>query len=125
MLPAMLPWAVLYDFSTRLSEPMGDATLSPGDPVFYLHHAWLDKLFWEWQKRDLPARYNDMGGPNRPVGGSTLGGMGPEFTNYFGDNGNVTTLNHRLYMAELSPNVTIRAVMDLNGDVICSEYINI
>ncbi|KAI1347433.1 hypothetical protein F5Y01DRAFT_295087 [Xylaria sp. FL0043] len=104
---------------------MSDATLSPGDPVFYLHHAWLDKLWWEWQKLDLPNRYTDMGGPNLPIAGSVLGGQGPEFTNYFGDNGNVTTLNHRLYMAELYPNITVGDVMDLNGDVVCSEYINV
>ncbi|KAI1360115.1 hypothetical protein F5Y08DRAFT_344034 [Xylaria arbuscula] len=104
---------------------MGDATLSPGDPVFYLHHGWLDKLWWEWQKRDLPNRYTDMGGSNLPIGGSVLGGQGPEFTDYFGDNGNITTLNHRLYMTELYPNLTIADVMDLNGDVICSEYINV
>ncbi|KAH8163497.1 hypothetical protein CIB48_g4751 [Xylaria polymorpha] len=102
---------------------MGDATLSPGDPVFYLHHAWLDKLWWQWQQRDLPKRYTDMGGPNLPIAGSVLGGQGPEFVNYFGDNGNVTTLNHRLYMTELYPNVTIADVMDLHGDVVCSEYL--
>lgn len=84
---------------------MGDATLSPGDPVFYrkcfllmlltsssrvffsyvgnvvfwpltpsivVHHGWLDKLWWEWQKRDLPNRYTDMGGPNLPIGGKKL-----------------------------------------------------
>lgn len=54
-----------------------------------------------------------------------LGGQGPEFTDYFGDNGNITTLNHNLYMTELYPNVTIADVMDLHGDVICSEYINV
>ncbi|KAI0143840.1 amino acid transporter [Xylariaceae sp. FL1272] len=104
---------------------MADATLSPGDPVFYLHHAWLDKLWWEWQKQDLSNRLTDMGGPNLPIAGSVLGGQGPEFTNYFGDNGNVTTLNHRLFMSELYPNITIRDIMDLNADVACSEYINI
>ncbi|KAI1873298.1 uncharacterized protein JN550_003551 [Neoarthrinium moseri] len=111
---------------------MSDATLSPGDPVFYLHHSWLDKLWWEWQKLDLPTRYTDMGGPNIPGGrggggfpGGPQGGTGPEFTDYFGDNGNITTLNHRLYMSEIYPNVTIGDVMDLNGDVICSEYINV
>lgn len=28
---------------------MGDPTYSPGDPGFYLHHSYLDKLWWEWQ----------------------------------------------------------------------------
>ncbi|KAJ5024613.1 hypothetical protein J3E73DRAFT_391961 [Bipolaris maydis] len=61
------------------------------------------------------------GAPQNPT--NHLGGTGPEFTNYFGDNGgNVTTLNHNIYMADILPNVTIGQLMDLNGPVICSEY---
>lgn len=128
---------------------MLDATLSPGDPLFFLHHTWLDKLWWEWQKLDLPNRLTDMGGPNLPIAGlvpggpaegangsanssppgsppnptNHLGGTGPEWTDYFGDNGgNVTTLNHNIYMANILPNVTISQLMDVRGPVICSEY---
>ncbi|KAF7536186.1 hypothetical protein G7054_g4736 [Neopestalotiopsis clavispora] len=133
--------------------PHSDAgrTLSPGDPVFYLHHSWLDLNWWKWQNLDLETRLTDMGGPNLPnVGGGrpggpggssnstavaatpgvpsnpsgVVGGTGPEFTDYFGDGGNTTTLNHRIYMAEIYPNVTIADLMDLNGEVICSEYID-
>jgi tyrosinase len=129
---------------------MSDGTLSPGDPVFYLHHSWLDKLWWDWQNLDLPKRYTDMGGPNVPFqvrnpsgpegpGSSDalranpgvpqnptgyVGGTGPEFTDYFGDDGDVTTLNHRIFMAEIYPNLTIADLMDLKGPVVCSEYIN-
>lgn len=42
---------------------------------------------------------------------------------YANDNGNITTLNHTLWMAGLVPNVTIADVMDLGGDLICAEYI--
>ncbi|PVH96203.1 Di-copper centre-containing protein [Periconia macrospinosa] len=127
---------------------MVDGTLSPGDPLFYLHHSYLDKLWWEWQKLDLPNRLLDVGGPNLPIAGTQpggpsgnngtavpsapgvpenptkhLGGNGPEFTDYFGDNGgNVTTLNHNIYMTNILPNVTIGQLMDLNSPVICSEY---
>jgi tyrosinase len=51
-------------------------------------------------------------------------GTGPEFTDYFGDNGNITTLNHRLYMADIFPNITIADIMDIGANVICSEYID-
>ena len=43
---------------------MLDPIASPGDPIFYLHHTWLDKVFWGWQSLDLPARLTDIGGPN-------------------------------------------------------------
>ncbi|MBE3050506.1 tyrosinase family protein, partial [Candidatus Bathyarchaeota archaeon] len=35
---------------------MNDPVASPGDPIFYLHHTWFDKMFWDWQSEDLPAR---------------------------------------------------------------------
>lgn len=58
---------------------MLDGTLSPGDPVFYLHHSWLDKLWWDWQNLDIENRLTDMGGPNLPnVGGG--GGPGGKST---------------------------------------------
>lgn len=31
------------------------------DPVFYLHHTWLDKKWWDWQKEN-PERIYDIGG---------------------------------------------------------------
>jgi len=33
-------------------SPAGDmnTSRSPADPIFYLHHAMVDRLWWEWQK---------------------------------------------------------------------------
>lgn len=28
---------------------MQDAVASPGDPLFWLHHAWIDKIWYDWQ----------------------------------------------------------------------------
>lgn len=100
---------------------MSDPTFSPGDPVFYLHHSYLDKLWWEWQKLDPATRLQDMGGAN------TKRGQAPpaQYLDYFGDGGgSITTLNHTLFMTGLAPNATIGDIMDLNGPVICSEYVN-
>lgn len=47
---------------------MGNPISSSGDPIFYLHHAWLDKIWWDWQSRDLPARLSEMAGENRQRG---------------------------------------------------------
>jgi tyrosinase len=43
---------------------MLDVSLSPGDPVFWLHHTYLDKLWWQWQSLNLSSRLTDMSGTN-------------------------------------------------------------
>ena len=43
---------------------MVDPVSSPGDPLFYLHHTWLDKLWWNWQSIDLKHRLTDISGTN-------------------------------------------------------------
>lgn len=42
---------------------MGDPFTSPADPIFWLHHANLDRVWWSWQARDLGKRLRDISGP--------------------------------------------------------------
>ncbi|KAJ5708715.1 hypothetical protein N7488_008516 [Penicillium malachiteum] len=106
---------------------MTNVNQSPGDPVFFLHHAYLDRLWWRWQQADLPARLYDMGGINF-LDAATLEFIGESpvsasVTDYDGDPGNVKTLHHVLWVYGLQPNVTVSQVMDLGGEVNCAEYI--
>lgn len=100
---------------------------SPGDPLFFLHHTNLDRLWWSWQKANLSSRLTDMSGRNTPTESDLESNEwvfpSASMLDYDGDPGNVTTLNHVLWMAGLLPNVTIADVMDPRGDVICAEYI--
>ena len=64
---------------------MSNTRLSPGDPLFFLHHAWLDRLWWLWQSKDLPARLKEITGANvpaddsaSPAGDGTAGASGNE-----------------------------------------------
>lgn len=131
---------------------MNDPVASPGDPIFYLHHTWLDKVFWDWQALDLPARLEDMGISNAynvfdptklPVPPEIPGNPPPIFVRPeafpapedlvpapgsppqvpSGDPGNVTTLNHVLDMMGIVPNATIGEVMDISGGLLCYEYV--
>ncbi|KAI5918894.1 Di-copper centre-containing protein [Camillea tinctor] len=148
---------------------MVNPLLSPGDPVFFLHHGYLDKLWWDWQAANLTARLTDIGGNNTasgfpfgpgsgfnftgepPFGGGNSsnfpsppgfpgappsnpsGGFPPfpgmnrtlntAFTEYFNDGGNVTTLNHTLWSANIMLNITIADVMDPRGGFVCAEYL--
>jgi tyrosinase len=43
---------------------MDNGVSSPGDPIFWMHHAWLDKLFWDWQAKDKTKRLKEIGGNN-------------------------------------------------------------
>ena len=59
---------------------MWDPIASPGDPLFMLHHAWLDKLWWTWQTSNdshYLARTTTISGNNRPLPLGGLLGPGP------------------------------------------------
>ena len=132
---------------------MSDPIASPGDPIFYLHHTWLDKVFWDWQSADLPARLEDIGLPNSfiifdptnpPPQPPAMEGdpyLFPIPADVYptpeqlvplpesppqvpsGDPGNTTTLNHVLDMMGIIPNATIGDVMDIAGGLLCYEYV--
>lgn len=108
---------------------MDDVSLSPAEPLFFMHHTNLDRIWWEWQSEDLDARLKDMSGPNVAASAFLASAQPPSlpveaFFPYFGDKGgNETTLDHVLWMAETMPNVTISDVMDLRGELMCTEYV--
>lgn len=37
-------------------DPSSDVFISPGDPVFYLHHTQMDRVYWIWQNLDWQSR---------------------------------------------------------------------
>ncbi|KAJ4393734.1 hypothetical protein N0V93_002949 [Gnomoniopsis smithogilvyi] len=106
---------------------MSSQAASPGDPVFFVHHANLDRLWWQWQKGNLSARLTDMGGVNVPPEENRIAQQwlypSSAVLDYDGDPGNVTTLSHVLSMVGLVPNATIAEVMDLHNDLNCAIYI--
>jgi len=63
---------------------MLDVSLSPGDPTFWLHHTYLDKLWWQWQSLNLSSRLTDISGqntdPSMSAGLAGFGGFGTNLT---------------------------------------------
>lgn len=106
---------------------MLDGSSSAGDPLFFLHHTNLDRLWWQWQQANLTSRLTDMNGRNVPLAEFLIQNKVPypsdAVLDYDGDDGNITTLNHNLWMVGIIPNATIAEVMDVGGDLICAEYV--
>jgi tyrosinase len=83
---------------------MSNMYSSPGDPIFYLHHANLDRVWASWQKKNFAVRKTEMTGPDTPYAYPF---------NFFGDvpYKNVT-LNTPLYFKPLSSDIIVKDTMD-------------
>ena len=46
----------------RVGGLMGSISWSPSDPFFWMHHAMVDKIWWDWQRADWPNRWNQFTG---------------------------------------------------------------
>ncbi|CAI6335949.1 unnamed protein product [Periconia digitata] len=42
-------------------DPGRDLFTSPGDPIFYLHHSMIDRVWWMWQSLDVKKRTSAEG----------------------------------------------------------------
>lgn len=106
---------------------MTDLINSPGDPLFFLHHANLDRIWDQWQRVDTQNRLYAIGGRNIPTDEyiSSRGLLTPTAAqyDYFGDNGTVTTLMHNMDLVGMMPNRTVSEVMDVRGSLLCYKYV--
>lgn len=101
-----------YGVGGRFGQ-MGDLYTSPADPIFWLHHANLDRVYWSWQKRDLVARLTDVSGPINIMDYNNLAG------------GNVT-LSYPISVGVSAADVTVGDLMKIDacgtGGVLCYDY---
>ncbi|KAF7364338.1 Tyrosinase central domain-containing protein [Mycena sanguinolenta] len=78
---------------------------SPNDPLFYLHHAFLDKIWWDWVGMNFSSRLEDISGPST---------VNPPYED--------VTLDFELDMMMLAPPVTIREVLETPNQLLCHIY---
>ena|SRR5436190_12168929 len=69
-LPADQPQPLLHASGHfAIGGLQNDPFASPGDPVFYLHHAQIDRLWTIWQGQDAKERLFQVGGTKTPFDG--------------------------------------------------------
>lgn len=74
------------------------------DPLFYLHHTQLDRLWWHWQQRD-PEKRTD-----------TYGGHAHRHSI------EMASLTDEIKMGALAPPVRVQEVMGTENDLLCYTY---
>jgi len=75
------------------------------DPIFWVHHGNLDRVWWSWQSLDLDKRLTDIGGPN-----------GPDW------NSPNITLDFPLELATVASPLPVRDIMDIRVWPWCTDY---
>jgi len=87
---------------------MSDVAASPGDPIFFMHHLFIDRNFRIWQNGDVGARTTSINGADI--------------------NGNPLSMDTIVYMGDIRPNVRIRDILntlggaDIGGTTFCYRY---
>ena len=90
-------------------DPGADFSASPGDPVFYLHHAMVDRTYWIHQTLRLPQSLTDLDGTN------TIFNNPPSAE---------TTLDDVIGMGREAPEIKIRDAMNtVGGSPFCYIYL--
>jgi tyrosinase len=89
---------------------MDDPFASPADPIFWMHHANLDRVWWSWQKKDLSKRLKDISGPQLIM----------DYANAMGSN---ATLDFPMTLGFNNWDATVADMMDI-GDL-CYTYDNL
>ncbi|KAF9780434.1 Di-copper centre-containing protein [Thelephora terrestris] len=93
----------------------GGPKWTPNDPVFFMHHAMIDKIWYDWQKKSPKNRFSYGGGSVEALSSFAT------FTEF------PTGLPPYLNFDSPIPgdglwNVTIWDVMDTTGDTLCYTY---
>ncbi|KAK4451322.1 hypothetical protein QBC34DRAFT_424167 [Podospora aff. communis PSN243] len=85
-----------------LPGDLGSNAASPNDPIFFLHHAQVDRLWWLWQEANPNVRTDAYDGTDqlgRPV-----------------------SLNDTLPMEDLAPDGIVKDYMDVKSPKLCYTY---
>lgn len=85
---------------------MSDVWSSPSDPIFFMHHLFVDAQFASWQEADSSRKST--------VANSCADGSSPCAT--------ALTTNAVLDMNGLGPNLTVGDVLDTQGGDLCYGY---
>lgn len=87
---------------------MADVSSSPSDPIFWMHHTFVDHSFYSWQEADPSVRTTSINGDDH--------------------NGNPLSMSKVIDMGNIFPNIPIGDIMNtmsgavIGGRTFCYKY---
>lgn len=90
--------------TSLVESPLLLKSMNLTDPVFFLHHTQLDRLWWTWQQRKPQQRLTEYGGKARH------------------NSSKAATLEDIIPMGDLAPDVEVSSIMDTMGKLLCYKY---
>lgn len=100
-------------------DPGGDPFTSPGDPIFYFHHAMLDRLWWIWQMQDPDTRLNAQVN----LGGKPMPTMAPGHEHGDGGTGSGRILDLKWLMDDTVPVLHAHDSLGGHNGAFCHIYV--
>ncbi|TEB19464.1 Di-copper centre-containing protein [Coprinellus micaceus] len=97
-------WALHDGGHFAVSGDLTNYYTSPNEPLFYLHHSGLDRLWWKWQ-HSKPGRLQEIGGRSSPL--PPYGKVTPALQLSFG---------------ALAPPITVGRILDTSYEPYCYAY---
>ncbi|KAJ4027870.1 hypothetical protein NW752_000116 [Fusarium irregulare] len=82
---------------------------SPNDPVFFLHHTQIDRLWWLWQQQNITARATDFSGIKTQ---DQNNGVKPP----------QASIDDILPMMKIFDDLEIKEVMTTDTSILCYKY---
>ncbi|KAF7864306.1 uncharacterized protein EAF02_010274 [Botrytis sinoallii] len=78
---------------------------SPNDPIFFLHHTQIDRLWWEWQKVDPERRLRDYGGKAGTI-----------------ESTREASIDDLLHVGSLGRTIAVSEIMSTETEILCYIY---
>lgn len=80
------------------------------DPLFFLHHAQIDRLWWLWQQKDPDTRLSEFSGPVMSSSGDATD--------------TEASLLDTIVMLGLAADIAVGDVMKTDSALLCYKYKN-
>lgn len=100
--PYLLPLINIYSPSTPIDHNFHTLTILP-DPVFFLHHTQLDRMWWMWQQKDPQRRLWQYGGNIR-------------------SDGSRYSLHDVFHFEGFAPDIKVMSLMSTESEFLCYRY---